>query len=132
MDKLAARCARKLAGALAMHDLGVVIEIQKRVAEAAAENGIELRDVAAVVVEIGEASCVVPRYLQNCWPAATDGTEMAGAELKIELIKAEVRCNACGRVYEYLACGRRCPDCGAPECRMVRGQETNVKEILVR
>lgn len=114
-----------------MHELGIVYEIQKRVAQAAAEYGFALSDAVRVVVEVGEASTVVPRYLSQCWPAATDGTELVGATLEIERIAARVSCNGCGMVYEYIKNSRRCPSCGAIECTMVSGQEFNIKEIVV-
>ena len=114
-----------------MHELGIVFEIQKRVAAVAEENDLALSDIAQVVVEVGEASTIVPRYLKECWPAATDGTEMEQAELVVELLIAKVRCKKCGTVYEYLKNNKKCPDCGAWECVMVSGQEFNIKEIAV-
>ena len=114
-----------------MHELGIVFEIQKRVAAVAEENGLALSDIAQVVVEVGEASTIVPRYLKECWPAATDGTEMEQAELVVELLIAKVRCKKCGTVYEYLKNNKKCPACGAWECVMVTGQEFNIKEIAV-
>ena len=114
-----------------MHELGIVFEIQKRVVAVAQENGLALSDIAQVVVEVGEASTIVPRYLKECWPAATDGTEMQDAELVVELLVATVRCKKCGTAYEYLKNNKKCPDCGAWECVMVTGQEFNIKEIAV-
>jgi len=114
-----------------MHELGIVFEIQKRVTAVAEENGLSLRDIAQVVVEVGEASTIVPRYLKECWPAATDGTEMQDAELVVEILVAQVCCKKCGTVYEYLKHNKKCPTCGAWECVMVTGQEFNIKEIAV-
>ena len=114
-----------------MHELGIVFEIQKRVTAVAEENGLALSDIAQVVVEVGEASTIVPRYLKECWPAATDGTEMEHAELVVEILIAKVRCKKCGEVYEYLKNNKKCPACGAGECTMVTGQEFNIKEIAV-
>ena len=114
-----------------MHELGIVFEIQKRVTAVAEENGLALSDIAQVVVEVGEASTIVPRYLKECWPAATDGTEMENAELVVELLVATVRCKKCGEVYEYLKNNKKCPVSGAWECVMVTGQEFNIKEIAV-
>lgn len=114
-----------------MHELGIVFEIQKRVSAVAQENGLALSDIAQVVVEVGEASTIVPRYLKECWPAATDGTEMESAELVVELIVARVQCKKCQTVYEYLKNNKKCPNCGAWECVMVSGQEFNIKEIAV-
>ena len=114
-----------------MHELGIVFEIQKRVVAVAEENGLALRDIAQVVVEVGEASTIVPRYLKECWPAATDGTEMQETELVVEVLVAQVRCKKCATVYEYLKHNKKCPACGAWECVMVTGQEFNIKEIAV-
>ena len=114
-----------------MHELGIVFEIQKRVTAVAEENGLALSDIAQVVVEVGEASTIVPRYLKECWPAATDGTEMENAVLVVEILVAQVRCKKCGTVYEYLKNNKKCPVCGAWECVMVTGQEFNIKEIAV-
>ncbi len=114
-----------------MHELGIVFEIQKRVSAVAEENGLALSDIAQVVVEVGEASTIVPRYLKECWPAATDGTEMESAELVVECIVARVQCKKCQTVYEYLKNDKKCPNCGAWECVMVSGQEFNIKEIAV-
>ena len=114
-----------------MHELGIVFEIQKRVSAVAEENALALSDIAQVVVEVGEASTIVPRYLKECWPAATDGTEMEHAELVVEILIAKVRCKKCGEVYEYLKNNKKCPVCGAWECTMVTGQEFNIKEIAV-
>ena len=44
-----------------MHELGIVFEIQKRVSAVAEENALALSDIAQVVVEVGEASTIVPR-----------------------------------------------------------------------
>ena len=114
-----------------MHELGIVFEIQKRVVAVAEENDLRLRDIASVVVEVGEASTIVPRYLKECWPAATDGTEMEHTALEIEILVATVECKKCGTIYEYLKNDRVCPKCGAWECVMVTGQEFNIKEISV-
>jgi len=114
-----------------MHELGIVFEIQKRVTAVAEENGLALSDIAQVVVEVGEASTIVPRYLKECWPAATDGAEMENAELVVEILVAQVRCKKCGTVYEYLKNNKKCPVCGAWECVIVTGQEFNIKEIAV-
>ena len=114
-----------------MHELGIVFEIQKRVTAVAEENGLSLSDIAQVVVEVGEASTIVPRYLKECWPAATDGTKMQEAELVVEVLIAKVRCKKCATVYEYLKHNKKCPVCGAWECVMVTGQEFNIKEIAV-
>ena len=114
-----------------MHELGIVFEIQKRVMRFAQENSINAKDIAKVVVEVGEASTIIPRYLHECWPAAFDGTAMEGLELETAVIEALVECKKCRTVYPYLANDKKCPSCSAWECWMVQGQEFMIKEIQV-
>jgi len=114
-----------------MHELGIVFEIAKIVGGIAAEYDIAPEDIAAVVVEIGEASTIIPRYLRECWPAAIDRTEFEHVELQTEVITATVSCKACQTVYEYLKNDRKCPRCGLEEAVMITGREFQIKEILL-
>ncbi len=114
-----------------MHELGIVFEIVKRVQQFAAEQELPLSSVATVVVEVGEASTIVPRYLAECWPAATDGTELSSCTLDVDIIIAQVQCKKCGTIYPYLSSEKHCPQCGEWQCVMVTGQEFNIKEIAV-
>jgi Zn finger protein HypA/HybF involved in hydrogenase expression len=92
---------------------------------------LELRDIASVVVEVGEASTIVPRYLKECWPAATDGTEMERAQ------RSKSRLSLQGRMQK-MRHGLRVPQKQPrlPQLRRVGmrhgdGQEFNIKEIVV-
>lgn len=114
-----------------MHELGIVFEITKRVKTVSTEYDIAPEDIAAVVLEIGEASTIIPRYLKECWPAAVDRTEFEHVELQTEVITATVSCKACGKVYEYLKNNRQCPICGSEEAALVTGREFQIKEILL-
>ena len=114
-----------------MHELGIVFEVIKRVEGIAVEYEIAPEDIAAVVIEIGEASTIIPRYLRECWPAATDRTEFEHVELQTEVITATVSCKECKTVYEYLKNGRKCPRCGSERAVMVTGREFQIKEILL-
>ena len=114
-----------------MHELGIVFEIQKRVSAVAEENGLALSDIAQVVVEVGEASTIVPRYLKECWPAATDGTEMEHAELVVEILIAKVRCKKCGTEFNVVENEGWCPKCASFDKDLVTGREFAIKELLV-
>lgn len=114
-----------------MHELGIVFEIQKRVLEIAKENELAPSDIAEVLVEVGEASTIVPRYLQECWPAAVDETGMEKTKLEVEIITAVVECKQCGTQYEYLNNDKKCPNCSSIACVMVCGQEFCIKQISV-
>lgn len=114
-----------------MHELGIVFEVIKRVHALTKEYEIEPEDLAIVVLEIGEASTIVPRYLLECWPAAIDGSEFEHVELQLDSIVATVRCKNCNTIYEYLHHDKHCPHCNNEGCVMVTGKEFNLKELLL-
>jgi len=113
-----------------MHELGIVFYIIRDVKQAAAENGVQ--KVNAVVMNIGEVSTIVPEYLTDCWRWAADKeTLMAGSELRINTIPAVTHCDSCGKEYSTVAYGRTCPHCGSGETWLLRGNEVEIKEIVV-
>ena len=114
-----------------MHELGIVFEVLDRVKNIAAENKLSPEKIAAVVLDVGEASLVVPKYLRNCWPAAIDRTEYEHVELKINEVVAVVECKQCGKFYEFLKNERKCPVCECEEAVIVTGKEFLLKEILL-
>jgi len=65
-----------------MHELGIVIEIVKNIEEFARVN--HLTKVDTLVLQIGKNAPVVPHYIEECYPAAVDGTSLEHTRLVIE------------------------------------------------
>ncbi|MBQ7209907.1 MAG: hydrogenase maturation nickel metallochaperone HypA [Paludibacteraceae bacterium] len=113
-----------------MHELGIVFYIIRDVKKVAEENAV--RRVAAVVMNIGEVSTIVPEYLTDCWRWAADKEDiLRGCELKIETIPALTHCDDCGNDYPTLAHGKTCPQCGSQNTWLLQGREVEIKEIQV-
>ena len=113
-----------------MHELGIVFYIIRDVKRAAAENGVQ--HVSTVVMNIGEVSTIVPEYLTDCWRWAADKEELLkGSELQINTIPAVTHCDSCGKDYPTVANGKTCPHCGSCETWLLRGNEVEIKEIVV-
>ena len=113
-----------------MHELGIVFYIIKDVKKTAEEHGVS--HVSAVVMDIGEVSTVVPHYLQDCWRWAADKEEMlTGCELRVNTIPAVTRCDDCHREYETVRYGKTCPYCQGGNTWLLRGNEVEIKEIIV-
>ncbi|MFA6506109.1 MAG: hydrogenase maturation nickel metallochaperone HypA [Treponemataceae bacterium] len=111
-----------------MHELGVVLEVLRTVEDVMKENG--LTKVQTIVLQIGELSSMVPRYVQECFPAAADGTVFEDTELRIEVLPANARCAGCGMVYPVVPGGGACPRCGGDRKELLSGREFLVKEIV--
>ena len=113
-----------------MHELGIVFYIIRDVKQAAETNGV--KQVSTVVMNIGEVSTIVPAYLTDCWRWAADKEPLLrGCELRVNTIPAVTHCDGCGQDYPTVAHGKTCPHCGSPNTWLLRGNEVEIKEILV-
>jgi hydrogenase nickel incorporation protein HypA/HybF len=70
-----------------MHELGIVIEIVKTVEDFAQKN--HLSKVDTIILQIGKMAPVVPQYIEQCYPAAVDGTSMENTKLIIETLSGK-------------------------------------------
>lgn len=113
-----------------MHELGIMYHIVKQVLTLTTENS--LTEVDAIVLQVGEASGVIPRYLQSCFPAAADGTILEHTNLEIEILLANGICSSCKKVYALTEHSHKCPVCGETGYEMIGGREFYLKEIRAR
>lgn len=111
-----------------MHELGVLMEVVNQVTEVAKEN--DVTKIEKLIVQVGELSAMIPRYMKKLYPAAVDGTILEGSELEIEILPGNGRCKQCGNVYNLLEEQGTCPNCGCQQFEMICGDEFMIKEIV--
>jgi len=112
-----------------MHELGIVMEIVRVVEDMSKEQGFDSVD--SVVLQIGELSPVVPQYVEECWPAAIDGTFMADTKLEIEMMPGNAICRQCSNVFNVLGNAGVCPKCGKKDFEILSGRDFYIKEIRI-
>lgn len=112
-----------------MHEMTLAIQAIKTVLEFAEENRIE--NIDTVVLEIGELSMIVPRYMEEAWNAAAKTTMLENAALRMDILPGNGICLQCGRVYNIIEAQGVCPECGSRDKDVLCGEEFNVKEILI-
>lgn len=66
-----------------MHELGMMYHVVRTVEAAARKN--KVTQIEAVVLQIGDQSGVIPKYIRSCFPVAADGTLLEHSRLEIEL-----------------------------------------------
>lgn len=76
-----------------MHELGIIVNINKTLAEVAADNGVSR--ISRVTLELGEVSGIVPELLEDC-----------GA--RYETVRFGRQCPQCGSGRTYLLKGNEC------------------------
>lgn len=111
-----------------MHELGVIIEVVKTVENFAQQNNLTKID--KLVLQIGELSSMIPRYIEQCYPAAVDGTIMENTTLEIEILPGNCLCKQCGKIYNLLQNKGGCPECQIKDFELLSGREFMIKEIV--
>lgn len=111
-----------------MHELGIMINVVRSVENFAKENGI--REIATLVLQVGELSPIIPRFVKACYPAAVDGSMLQDTELKIEVLPGNGICDNCKKVFNLIECEKKCPDCGSEDWELLSGREFMIKEIV--
>ena len=110
-----------------MHEIGVLIEVVKSVEKFAMLNNVE--KIETLVLQIGELSSMIPKYMKNLYPASIEGTILEGSELKIEILPANAMCKDCKKVFNIVSNKGICPNCKSEKCEILSGKEFYIKEI---
>lgn len=113
-----------------MHELGILSSLVHTIEGIVQEKG--LTEVEKVVIEVGELSGIVPRYIEQCYPAAVYKTFMEKTELELVAVPGIVKCRDCGLVFNAAANDLRCPDCGGQNLEILEGNDMIVREIVCR
>ena len=111
-----------------MHELGVVIEVIKMVEGIAVKNN--LQKIEKLVLQIGELSSMIPKYIEACYPAAVEGTLLEDTTLVIEVLPGNALCKKCHNVFNILENNSKCSNCGCEDWELLSGREFVIKEII--
>ncbi len=111
-----------------MHELGIVYEVIKVVDNFVKENNIVR--VEKIVLEIGQLSQAIPRFIEECYPAAVDETFFADTKLEIITLPAKGQCKACEEIYNIIEHKKVCPKCQSEDYKLISGEEFNIKEVV--
>lgn len=102
------------------------VAMQARICEASA--------VTEVILKIGALRDVVPDVLEHCFHHFAQGTVAEHAQLVIEEVPVETKCNACGcHFFPTLPvkAALECPACGSSDYRLVAGREFSLESISI-
>lgn len=114
-----------------MHELTLLYGVAEQVGRVVREN--ELERVDAVVLEIGEATAIVPEFMTDGYGIISDDFDyLRGSELIIETVTAIGRCRDCGHEYPIVANRGKCPVCGSADKDLLSGTDFVIKEVRIR
>ena len=112
-----------------MHEIGVVRQMLKTVEEFAAEN--EIDDIVSIVLEIGDLSMIIPKYVEDIYSVVSKDTRFEGTELVIEMVEGQGVCRNCKRAFPIVKNEGYCPRCGKRNADIISGRDFIIKEIVV-
>lgn len=113
-----------------MHELTLLYGVAEQVGRVVKENDIDHVD--AVVVEVGEATSVVPEFLLDGYSVISDDFDfLRGSELIINRITAKGRCRACGCEFPIVVNKGICPECGSFDKDITEGTDFYIKEVRI-
>jgi hydrogenase nickel incorporation protein HypA/HybF len=105
-----------------------LIEVIETVENFAKKNALTKID--TLVLQIGELSSMIPRYIEACYPAAVDGTILQDTRLKIEILPGNAICKKCNKVFNLIENHSKCPTCEGEDWEVLCGKEFMIKEII--
>lgn len=111
-----------------MHEASVMLEVIRTVENIARKNGVIKID--TLVLQIGELSSMIPRYIEACYPAAAEGTMLQDTKLVVEILPGNAICKNCNKVYRLIENHNKCPKCGGVDWDILCGKEFMIKEII--
>ena len=113
-----------------MHELTLLYGVAQKVEQVVIEN--DLDHVDAIVIEVGEATSVIPEFLQDGYEIISDDYDfLRGSELIIERIKAVGCCRNCGTEFPVVANKGLCPECGSFDKDIIEGADFFIKEVRI-
>lgn len=83
-----------------------------------------LKTVTSIEISVGEATGLIPHYLEDYYPQCVKDTILENSTLKVNYIPVTAKCEDCGTEYtpsrenEY-----KCPQCASIHSRMIHGRE---------
>jgi len=121
-----------------MHEFSMAQQIFNIVMKVAKENGVE--KILEINLEVGQLTFLNPDQLKFALKVLSEDTIAKDAQIKIEIIQPEIRCNNCqytgkisynGPEYHaiYPVAFLKCPKCGNSDVEIIRGRECNIKNI---
>lgn len=112
-----------------MHEIGVVRSMLHTVEDFARDNGLD--EIVTIVLEIGDLSMVIPKYVEDIYSVVVKDTRFENTELVIETVEGQGVCRECKRAFPIVKNEGYCPRCGKRNADIISGRDFVVKEVIV-
>lgn len=84
------------------------------------------------MLEVGEATAIIPEFLEDGYEIISDDFDfLRDSELIIDRVKAMGRCRNCGSEFPIVENKGLCPECGSFDKEVIAGDDFFIKEVRV-
>lgn len=120
-----------------MHELSMAHSMVEAILDTAKKN--DAVKITEAVLEVGDLTMLNPEQLKFMMDVLREGTIFEDAEIIINMIPIEIRCEKCGfegatevdENMDHLMSVAICPECENTQVNIIQGQECNVKTIKI-
>lgn len=112
-----------------MHEMSIAQSLIEILAEEMEKHGA--KTLRAVHLRIGQLSAIVPEALSFCFQVISEGTEMAGAKLVMDIVPLQGYCPRCEKEFEIKEYHFVCPMCGSTKIETIAGQDLAIVDMEV-
>lgn len=113
-----------------MHETGIAIEITS-IVTSSIPLGLSNTKVVWINLQVGKFSAVMPDSLRFCFEVAPEGSSLEDAELFIEEISMEAKCDNCHHKWSINKPMFLCSRCGRKSVDIKSGRELFVESIEI-
>ena len=129
LAKLVVKKVARPRGRGGMHEIGVVRSMVKTVTAFAEAN--QITDIAEIVVDVGELSLVIPKYVEDIYPHVVEDTFLKNTNLILNIVPGMAECDECNEVFNVVEHKGYCPHCGSFEKTILTGRDFLIREIHI-
>lgn len=113
-----------------MHELGLVYQVVRTIDSVVTEQG--LSEVDEIVLDVGEMTDVVPKFIEEAWQAAKHSTSYPNAKMTVNVIRGRAKCNTCQHEDYVKNMGFECPQCNGTNFTITSGREFEINHIVAK
>ncbi len=110
-----------------MHEMSIMARVFEIIEEARQEH--QLEKINSVELKIGQLTCVEESALQFAFSVFADSNDLQEAELKIDWVSAEAKCDNCGVEFAVEWKNRSCPNCDNFCQQLLTGKELYLSKL---
>jgi hydrogenase nickel incorporation protein HypA/HybF len=112
-----------------MHEMSIAQSLLDIIKEEMEKHDAKI--LRAVRLNVGQMTAVVPQALSFCFEVITNGTELEGARLFMDIVPLKGYCPECDVEFTIEDYTFMCPSCGGSKIETIGGQDLSIVEIEV-